>query len=475
MHLKFLTDDCLERIDAASRKILATTGVEIPHEETVARLLKAGAKQDAATGRVRIPPACVDRCLREAGKTFTIYGRNGDKRARFGVGQRNYNSIAGEAHWIDEKTNERRPPTMADVATAARLGDALENINIVGAMADPQDTPVGYRCVEVAATLVKNTTKPITFWFHDRRSAKFVTELFEAVSGGTAEAQERPIAYPFLEPISPLRFPFNGIDLLYETARLNLPVPIGPMAQVGLSAPGTLAGTLAVENAEILAGICITQVIRPGMPLCYGGIPHAFDMATMQMIFSGPEQCLMGAAMAQMGKRYGLPVYVNLGLTDSKTMDAQAGLEAGMSLLVGVLAGADIYGHMGICGVDQATSLDMLVMQDEIIGYVERVARGFEVSDETLAVEIVEQVGPGGTFIDSEHTAKHFRRELWFPRLLDRNFYDAWAEMGKPDMAKRCRERRDELLASHRPEPVSDELSAELDRIVAAARKHCRD
>ncbi|MDP6380044.1 MAG: trimethylamine methyltransferase family protein, partial [Phycisphaerae bacterium] len=333
MLLKFLSADDAGRIDAASRKILADVGVEIPHEETAGRLLEAGASRDPATGHVRIPSATIDASLSAAGKSFTIYGRDGDRPAHFGQGTRNYNSIAGEAHWIDEESDRRRPATLADVATAARVGDALDNINIVGAMADPQDVPVECRCVEVAATLLRNTAKPITFWFHDRRSARFVTEIFEAVAGGEDEAAKRPLGYPFLEPISPLRFPLDGIDLLYETARLNLPVPIGPMAQVGLSAPGTLAGTLAQENAEILAGVCITQAIRPGIAVCYGGIPHAFDMATTQMIFAGPEQCLMGAAMAQMGKLYGLPVYVNLGLTDSKTVDAQAGIEAGMSLL----------------------------------------------------------------------------------------------------------------------------------------------
>ncbi|MDK1032694.1 MAG: trimethylamine methyltransferase family protein, partial [Planctomycetia bacterium] len=292
MQLRFLADDAIARIDAASRKILAEVGVDIPHPETVKRLADIGAGEDPATGRVRIPSDALDRCLAEATKAFTIYGRGGDNPARFGQGVRNYNSIAGEAHWIDETTDRRRPPPLADVATAARVGDALENINIVGAMADPHEAPVEYRCVAVADALLRNTTKPVTFWFHDRRSAKFVMELFEAVAGGTAEAEKKPVAYPFLEPISPLRFPFDGIDLLYETARLNLPVPIGPMAQVGLSAPGTLAGTLVQENAEILAGICVTQVIRPGRGVCYGGIPHPLDMRTMRMIFSGPEHSL---------------------------------------------------------------------------------------------------------------------------------------------------------------------------------------
>jgi trimethylamine--corrinoid protein Co-methyltransferase len=357
------------------------------------------------------------------------------------------------------------------VATACRLADGLEGINIVGAMADPHDVPPACRCVEVMAQQVRNTTKPITFWYHDRRAARWCNEIMIAVRGTEAAAARQPLCYPFLEPISPLRFPVNGVDMLYETARLNLPVPVGPMAQTGLSAPVTLAGTMAQENAEILAGICITQLIRPGMPVCYGGICHAFDMRTTQLIFAGPEQAIFGVAMTQMGKHYGLPVYVNVGLTDSKRPDAQAGLEAAATLLPAAAAGADIFGHMGICGVDQATSLDMLVLQDEIIRYVESALRTLDFSDESSGLDEILDAGPGGTFIDRDHTVAHFRRELWQPRLLDRQFHEAWLTAGATDMETRCRQRKEELLATHQPTPVDDHLSAELDRIVAAARR----
>jgi trimethylamine--corrinoid protein Co-methyltransferase len=298
-----------------------------------------------------------------------------------------------------------------------------------------------------------------------------LNEIMIAVRGDERRAAEYPLWYPFLEPISPLRFPFNGVDLLFETARLNLPVPIGPMAQMGLSAPGTVAGTLAQENAEILAGVCITQLIRPGMPVCYGGICHAFDMQTTQLIFSGPEQAIFGVAMTEMGKHYGLPVYINVGLTDAKRPDAQAGLEAGVTLVLGAAAGADVFGHMGISGVDQASSLDMLMLQDEVIRYVESVLRQVDLSDDALGLEEIEAAGPGGTFIDREHTVRHFRRELWFPRLLDRRFYDAWLSDGATGTEERCRARKEEILRSHKPEPLADDLARTLDGIVAAARR----
>jgi trimethylamine--corrinoid protein Co-methyltransferase len=292
-----------------------------------------------------------------------------------------------------------------------------------------------------------------------------------ALRGDEERAATYPLCYPFLEPISPLRFPRNGIDVLYETARLNLPVPIGPMAQMGLSAPATVAGTLALENAEILAGISITQLIRPGLPVCYGGICHAFDMATTQMIFGGPEQAIFGVALTQMGKFYGLPVYINVGLTDSKRPDGQAGLEAGVTLALGAAAGADIFGHMGISGVDQASSLDMLVFQNEIIGYVESTLRALDFSDGALGLDVIEERGPGGSFIDTVHTAEHFRRELWFPKLLDRRYYQAWLEAGALSTEERCRQRKERILATHAPEPLPPELENALQDIVARAKR----
>ncbi|MAE18428.1 hypothetical protein CMK12_05755 [Candidatus Poribacteria bacterium] len=452
MFVRVLTEDQIRQIHETSLEILDRIGVHVPHVEVLGRFADAGASVDHDEQRVFIQPDLVEHSLEQAGKTFSIYGRDTKNVAQFGQGERNYNSIAGEALWVDEQGQERRYATLEDVATATRFGDALDAINIEGAMSDPHELPVAMRCVQVMVTMIKNTTKPIHFWYHDRASAKY------------------PLCYPFLEPISPLRFAFNGVDLLFETSRLNLPVPIGPMAQMGMSAPATVAGTMAQENAEILAGICITQLIRPGMPVCYGGICHAFDMRTTQLIFSGPEQAIFGVAMTEMGKYYGLPVYINVGLTDSKRPDAQAGMELGITLALGAAAGADIFGHMGISGVDQETSLNMLVLQEEGIRFVESVMREIDFSDEALGFSELEDVGPGGEFIGRDHTVNYFRKELWFPRLLDREYYDAWLEGGATSMEERCRQRKEEIMATHETEPISKNLEQALDNIVAAAR-----
>lgn len=475
MFTSVLSEKQIDRIHETSLTILEKVGVHVPHEKMLDMFSDNGATVDHEAQRVRIPPDLVERSLKQAGKQFTIYGRDTANEAAFGYEKRNYNSVAGEASWVDELGGERRYATLADVAVASRFGDALETINIVGAMADPHELPAEVRCIQVMAEMVRNTTKPIHFWYHDRDSAKYLNEIMIAVRGDEETAKKHPLCYPFLEPISPLRFSFHGVDLLFETARLNLPVPIGPMAQMGLSSPATVAGTLAQENAEILAGICITQLIRPGTPVCYGGICHAFDMQTTQLIFSGPEQAIFSVAMTQIGKRYCLPVYINAGLTDAKRPDAQAGLESGISLALGAAAGADIFGHMGINGVDQASSLDILVMQNEVIRFVESTMREIDITDDALGFSEIEAVGPGGTFIDRDHTADYFRRELWFPQLLDREYYNAWLTAGADSMEDRCGRRKEEIISNHTAVPVSDELDRALREIVDSAKRHLMD
>ncbi len=471
LKLEVLGPDGTSQIDRAARTILAHTGVLVPHDQMLTLFEEAGADVDPTGGRVRIPPQLVDECLDASAKTFTLYGRDRTRTAAFGVGRRNYNSVAGEAYWVDRK-GIRRFATLDDVVEAARLGEVLPQINIVGAMSDPHEINPRYRCVEVAAAQLRTTTKPITFWFHDRASAKFLVELLTAMVGTPNDLAIYPPCYPFLEPISPLRFNTNGIDLLFETAKVPLPVPIGPMAQAGMSGPATLAGTLAQETAEILAGVCVVQLIRPGTPVCFGGIPHAFDMRTTQLIFSGPEQGLMAVAMTEMGKYYRLPVYINVGLTDSKCVDAQAGLEIGASLLMGVLAGADIFGHLGIAGVDQASSLEMLLLQHEAIEYIERIARSITIDDAHLALDLIHAVGPGGTFIDKEHTLDHYRSEVWMPTLLDRQYWQPWEESGRVDIASKIHRRLDDLIDSYAPTPLDDRASRDMEGVLNSARRH---
>jgi trimethylamine--corrinoid protein Co-methyltransferase len=205
--------------------------------------------------------------------------------------------------------------------------------------------------------------------------------------------------------------------------------------------------------------------------VCYGGIPHIMDMRSSQISFGSPEQGLMAIAMAQVARHYDLPVYVNVGLSDSKRVDAQSGLERGMTLLMGALAGADTFGHMGILGADQAGSLEQLIVDNDMAAYVKRVLRGFSVDEETLALDVIRQVGIGGNFLGQEHTHEHFRRELWFPLAFDRRRWAEWWDAGARSMADRAHERKARILSQHRPATPEPDLVREIDDIVEAARR----
>jgi len=333
------------------------------------------------------------------------------------------------------------------------------------------DVPAEYRDVWLAAELVKGSSKPTHVWVANSRTLEYILRIYEAVTGGREAHRRRPMIAAFVEPISPLRFPETGLEILVTCARYGLPVGFGPMVQAGATGPATLAGTLALENAEILAGIVLAQTFGPGVPVCYGGIPHIMDMRSSQISFGSPEQGLMAVVMTQMARYYNLPVYINVGLSDSKRVDVHSGLERGMTLLMGALAGADTFGHMGILGADQAGSLEQLIVDNEMAAYVKRVLRGFLVDEDTLALDVIRQVSIGGSFLGEVHTRKHFRRELWFPTAFDRRRWDEWWADGAQTMADWAHERKAQILAEHYPSGLEPDLVREIDNIVAAARR----
>jgi trimethylamine--corrinoid protein Co-methyltransferase len=235
--------------------------------------------------------------------------------------------------------------------------------------------------------------------------------------------------------------------------------------------PATLAGTLALANAEILAGIVIIEQQFPGTAIIYGGIPHILDPRSSQCSFGSPEQGIMAVAMVQMARFYQLPAYVNVGLTDAKVLDAQAGIEKAASLVLGALAGADTFGHAGICGADQGASLEWLAADNTIMAFVKRLLRGIDTSIEAFAADIIGAVGPGGNFLAEPHTAKHFRNEIWpASALWDRQAWNSWAEEGRHSMADRARLEVRQML-DEPPPPVDESLAREVDRVIRCASR----
>jgi trimethylamine--corrinoid protein Co-methyltransferase len=470
--LQILSEHEIAAIHDASLAILRDTGVMVHHEEMLRVLGEAGAEIDAAHKIARLDEKLAMDSVAMAGKQYVLYGRGGQRTARFGYGDLVLMSSPGQYAWIDLQTGDRRPATIQDARDAIRLGDALGHITIVGAMAQPESISEKYRDVVLTAELVKGAAKPTRCWVRNGATARYVLEIYRTVAGGDAALRARPMIEAFLEPISPLQLPRDGLDIVREFARAGQPVSIGPMAMTAGTAPGTLAGTLAQENAEILAGVVITQLLAPGTPIMYGGIPHIMDPRTSICSFGSPEQGIMATAMVQIAHSYGFPVYVNVGLTDAKLPDAQAGAEKVATLLLGVLAGADTFGHYGICGTDHAGSLLWLGFDDEVMSYVKRIARGFAVDDGRLATDVVHSVGPAGNFLAEEHTVRHFREELWLPGpAWTRQTYDLWREDGGASFADRLTRNIVSTLAAYHPEPLDEALAREIDRIVEHAER----
>ena len=470
--VKILSEREIQSIHDAALGILRDTGIMVHHDGALELLARAGAGVDRDGRIARLPEKLVMGSIERAGKKYVLHGRNPQRTARFGYGDLVLMSSPGQYSWIDTDSGARRAATIRDAREAIKLGDALSNITIVGSMAQPEQVSQAWRDVYLTGELVKGTSKPTRCWVKNGRTAGYILQIYRTVAGGDAALREKPMVEAFLEPISPLQLPKDGLDIVKEFAQAGQPVSIGPMAMTSGTAPATLAGTLAQENAEILAGLVVTQLFAPGTPITYGGIPHIMDPRTSICSFGSPEQGLMAVAMVQMARHYGFPVYINVGLTDAKVPDAQAGVEKGTSLLAGALAGADTFGHCGICGTDHAGSLVWLYLDNEVMEYVRRIVRGFEVNADTLATEVVRQVGPGGNFLAEEHTVEHFRKELWLPGTAwTRESWDAWAGGGKRSMAERIKDELKRILDSHKPEPLEAETAKQVDLIVETAKR----
>jgi trimethylamine:corrinoid methyltransferase-like protein len=469
--IRLLEPDHIAAIQHTSLRVLAEVGVKVHHRRVLERLADAGARVDFEAKVARLDASMVESAIQRAAKQYILAGRDPQDIARFGYGDFNLLSSPGQFAWFDRVTGERRDPVLDDARDAIRVGDALANVNVVGAMTAPADVPVPIRDVVLTAELVRGSTKPTRCWPITRRSSEYVLEIYAAVAGGREALRRSPMAEVFLEPISPLQLPETGLDVMLAFLEYGQPLSIGPMAMTSGTAPATLAGTLAQENAEILAGVTVIQTLAPGTPILYGGIPHIMDPRTSICSFGSPEQGLMAVAMTEVARAYGFPVYVNVNLTDAKQLDAQAGMEKMGGLVLGMLAGADLFGHAGILGTDHGGSLAWLVADDEAMTFARRIARGFDVDDERLALEVIAAAGPGGDFLSQEHTLRHYRRELLIPDATwTRDAFGVWREKGSPDFQARVSDRLATILKTHEVEPIDPRLDEEIGRIVEAAR-----
>ena len=469
--LCFLSDGELSRINETSLKVLEDVGIATDSDMILRAFSDAGAAVDRDAGRIRIPRSIIGASLKTAPRSVVLYGRN-PERDLLVEGKRLYYGLGGSPTPLfrDVGTGNIRTPSKQDVVHSTVLGDALEHIGFVMSLAGAYDCPAAMHYLHEYDALLTNTGKPIIYSAPSARYAARFLEMAAAVVGGEAELKKRPIVTLFAESISPLCISSYS-EGMAEFARLGAPILFSPSPMIGATSPVTLSANLVIGNAEALAGICFAQILKPGTPVIYGPHTSAMDMRTARCTYAATEQAVARAAVAQLARFHDLPSFGTGGGTDSKCPDAQAGSEATMNIFLNALAGMNLSQGVGTMGGGSYGCLEMALICDEIIGMAMRAVKGIVVDEESLALEVIREVGPAGHFLDHHHTAGLFKREMFLPKLFDRQPEPAWSEAGARDIHEVASGRVQEILEGHRPDPIPDSSRQELARILREAGK----
>jgi trimethylamine--corrinoid protein Co-methyltransferase len=460
---RVLSDDQIWEIRQAAFDVLAKTGCLVHHQGALELCKKAGAVVKGE--RVWMPRHIVEECVRTAPKGFTIYDRDGNRALEVEGRKSYYGTSTASPNTRDAFSGDIRETRVADIALGARVADALTNIDWVMPMGSSQDVPALAADVHEFEAVVTNTTKPVVFIGYSARGVELVYEMAAEVAGGLEALQQRPFLMAYPEPISPLVFPDEVVDRMFVAADLNMPQIPGPSAQIGATSPVTLAGTVAQSIAESLMCLVIVQLRRAGAPCCLSGNVGVFDMRSTLLSLGGPEVSLGLAAQAEVAQSFGLPTWGLAGATDAKSIDAQAGIESAFHILAQGLAGLNLIHDVGYIDSGMVCSPEMLVMGNEVIGMTRRLIRGIEVNSDTLARGVIEEVGPGGHYLQERHTVSHLRKELWMPTLMTREHRAVWEMAGAKDMGQRVAERAQQLATDHQVPPLSGEVLEALQRL----------
>lgn len=467
--LNILSENQLEQIHYSTLDLLERVGVKVCEQEALQLLHGAGARVDGSL--VKIPAWMVEQALAAAPSRVALAARNGARALSLEKGRIYYGSGSETPFTIDLYSGERRRPLKDDVRNAARLADALEHIDFVMALALATDVPVPCADVHQFEAMILNTTKPICFTAHDRRGLIEMIEISRLAAGGAETLRQRPNLVHYAEPTSPLMHTREALEKLLTCAEERIPVIYATAVMLGATGPVTIAGSLVVANAEILSGLVIHQLKAPGAPFVYGGGTPPLDMATSVCSYGAPERDLGCASLVRLAQYYKLPSFTTAGCSDAHRFDQQAGMEAGFNLLISGLAGGNLIHDLGYMGAGMISCLEFLVLCNEAAGAVKHLLRGVTLSPETLALDLIEQVGPGGHFLGEAHTAEHFRRELYFPQVLNRDNYDSWLAGGGRTFDEKANAQVKKILAQHQIPPLPAEVEREIRDIAARSRR----
>jgi trimethylamine--corrinoid protein Co-methyltransferase len=387
----------------------------------------------------------------------------------------NFAALGTPTRFVDTETGELRPTTLEDLRNHLRLIDGLDHINNSQMDIWPNDIPMTTIHAEAILAWAQNCRKPFGMGCYGAMASEDMARMMAIAVGGKEELKRRPRFFVICSVMSPLQMIKLQLEGMFFFAEYGQPMAMSPEAMAGATAPATLAGLLAQQNAEILAHVTLAQIIASGTPVLYGNVSTITDMATGNVALGAVESGLITAAAAQLARYYGLPCRALGGATDSNTLDLQCMLERVSTLLPAVLAGVHFITCGGTLESTTSGSHPLLVLDDELCGLALRLARGIEVSEETLAVELIKEVGWQGHYLDQLHTARHYRREHFLPRLLRRESREVWESKGSKTALDLARERVRELLARHRPRELDPAVEKELLGYLDMVRRRTMD
>jgi trimethylamine--corrinoid protein Co-methyltransferase len=465
--IKYLSKNQVEKIHEGSLNLLEKTGVEVDHKAGLKALAEAGAKVDFHDKRARIPPDLVVRCLETVPDRFTLAARNPERDCPLVPGGTPFSRNGGGADYtIDLKTGEFRPMLHDDVRSYFKLMDALDGISFIAPVFG-HDMPVVGRDILMLREAFANTDKPIHLRAFSGETLKYMFEMAVIVAGSKEALKKRPIISLLEAPISPLKFLDVTVDALWLCGEYGIPLDVCVMPIAGGTGPMTMAGNIQLLNTEFLAGVVVSQLANPGAPLQYAPRPMAMDMRTGFSLAGSVELGIMAAAGAQMAHFYNVPVSLHGPWTDSMTHDGQSIFERMYMTIMAALAGANVLVGAGMMQQSLVISHEQLVIDDEVNRTVFSAVKGFEIDEERLGTEVISKVGPGGNFVAEEHTLKYLRGERYVPSLLYRDSREAWEASGSKTFVERAKERAFSILQEHQPNPLPEDISKELDILVA--------
>jgi len=477
--LKLLSEQDVERLHQAALSLLREPGVQSESALFLDIFAKAGAQVDREARTIRLPAEMVEAAIVSAPSSFILHGRRDEANGLQLEPGRVYYGMGGtsEPMFFDYQLGRSRQPTKQDMVTSTRLGQALPNIDFVQTLCMAGDQPTAQIFFHDFDAIFRNTSKPTVINILERPFTQHLLEMAAAASGGEEALRQSPSMLGIVTPVSPLKIAVMNEGLI-DAVHAGVPVLYSPGPLMGATAPATVAGTIVLTMAEVLFGVVLTQLIRPGAPVVLKPDTDVFDMRTTQVTYGSPEQNLGKAAVIQMAHRYGIPIYGLGGGVEAKFPDAEAASEAAMEMLINGLAGMTLSQSLGTLAFGMYGSQEMAVICDEIVNSIRRVLEGITINDDTLALDVIRDVGYGGSFLQHDHTVRHFRREMYFPKLFKRQSLDEWAKAGAQQAHQVAHDRVVEILSKAGPVALPDSadraLEEALRRAIAWAEKKDR-